>query len=154
MTFLFLHNLVRWLVILAGLWALFRVWTGLLKHSPWTKQDRIAGLVFSTVLNVQFLLGVIVLFMGPLHAVSAYSNMGAAMKNAVLRFFAVEHPFMMLLAVIIAQVGFSLSKRANTDRAKFLRATICYTISAVLILAAVPWPFLKTGRPLLPAFLG
>jgi hypothetical protein len=154
MIFLFLHNLFRWLVLLTAFWALFRVWVGLLKHAEWSKKDRVAGLVFTSVLNVQFLLGVILLFQGPLHAVSAYSNMGAAMKNAVLRFFAVEHPFMMLLAVVIAQVGFSISKRATTARAKFVRATICYTISLILILAAIPWPFLKTGRPLLPALLG
>jgi hypothetical protein len=80
--------------------------------------------------------------------------MGTTMKDPVMRFFAVEHPFMMLLAVIVAQAGFSLSKRAGSDRAKFVRAAICYTISAVLILAAIPWPFLKAGRPLLPAFLG
>lgn len=146
-----LHNLFRWLVLLTCLWALFRVWAGLLKHSEWTKKDRIAGLVFTSVLNLQFILGLVVLFVGPYH--TAYSNMGAAMKDPVMRFFAVEHPFMMLLAVIIAQAGFSMSKRAEADRGKFLRATICYTISSVLILAAIPWPGLKTGRPLLPSFL-
>jgi hypothetical protein len=154
MIFLFLHNLFRWLVVLSGLWVLFRVWTGFLKHSEWTNKERIAGLVFTSLLNLQFLLGILVLFLGPLHAVSAYSHMGEAMKNPVLRFFAIEHPFMMLLAVIVAQAGFSLSKRAATDRAKFLRATICYTISAILIVAAVPWPFSKVARPLFPTLLG
>jgi hypothetical protein len=155
MAYLFLkdlHNLFRWLVLLAGLWALIRVWAGLLKRSDWTKKDRIAGLVFTSILNLQFLLGLVVLFVGPIH--TAYSNMGATMKDPIMRYFAVEHPFMMLLAALVAQAGFSLSKRAGTDRAKFLRATICYTISALLIVAAIPWPFLKAARPLLPSFLG
>ena len=147
-----IHNLVRWLVLLTCIWALFRVWAGLLKRTEWTKKDRIAGLVFSSVLNVQFLLGLIVLFVGPVH--TYYSNMAATMKDSVARFFAVEHPFMMLLAVIAAQAGFSMSKRAGTDRAKFLKAAICYTISTVLILAAIPWPWMKAGRPLFPGFLG
>jgi len=147
-----LHNIFRWLVLLGCLWALVRVWAGFLKHSDWTKKDRIAGLVFTSILNLQFILGLIVLFTGPIRF--AYSSMGTTMKDPVMRFFAVEHPFMMLLAVIVAQAGFSLSKRAGSDRAKFVRAAICYTISAVLILAAIPWPFLKAGRPLLPAFLG
>jgi hypothetical protein len=146
MAYLFLkdvHNLFRWLVLLTCLWALFRVWAGLLKRSEWTKKDRIAGLVYTSVLNLQFILGLILLFVGPVH--TYYSNMAALMKNAELRFIAVEHPFMMFLAVAVAQTGFSLSKRAGSDRAKFLRASICYTISLILILAAIPW-----ARPLFP----
>jgi len=146
-----IHNLVRWLVLLTCIWALFRVWLGLLKRSEWTKKDRIAGLVFTSVLNVQFLLGLILIFAGPVR--TYYANMGATMKDSMMRFFAIEHPFMMLLAVIVAQVGFSLSKRAGADRAKFLRATICYTISAILIFAAIPWPWMKVGRSLFPSFL-
>jgi hypothetical protein len=39
-----------------------------------------------------------------------------AMKDSVLRFYAVEHLAGMLLAVVVAQVGYSISKRAPTDR--------------------------------------
>jgi hypothetical protein len=155
MVYLFLkdtHNILRWLVIFTCLWALFRVWSGLLAHGAWSKKDRIAGVIFTSILNLQFIIGLLLLFTGPMRA--AFSNMSGTMKDPVMRFFVVEHPFMMLLAVIIAQVGFSLSKRAGTDRAKFLRATICYTISAILIFASIPWPFMKAARPLLPSFLG
>ena len=48
------------------------------------------------------------------------ANFAAAMKDSTLRFFAVEHLSGMLLAVVIAQVGYSISKRAVTDRGKFL----------------------------------
>lgn len=146
------HNILRWLVILSCLWALICVWKGLFTRGEWTKKDRIAGVIFTSILNVQFLIGLLLLFTGPIRA--AFSSMSATMKDPVMRFFAVEHPFMMLLAVIIAQAGFSLSKRAGTDRAKFLRATICYTISAVLIFASIPWPFMKAARPLFPSFPG
>lgn len=146
------HNILRWLVILSCLWALFRVWRGMLSRSEWTKKDRIAGVIFTSILNLQFILGLLLLFTGPMKA--AFSNMSATMKDPVMRFFAVEHPFMMVLAVIIAQVGFSLSKRAGTDRAKFVRAAIYYTIAAVLIFVSIPWPFMKAARPLLPSFLG
>lgn len=146
------HNILRWLVLLSCLWALFRVWKGFLGKSEWTKKERIAGVIFTSILNVQFLIGLILLLTGPMRA--AFSSMSATMKDPVMRFFAVEHPFMMFLAVVLAQAGFSLSKRAGTDRAKFLRATICYTISAVLIVVSIPWPFMKAARPLFPSFLG
>lgn len=148
-----IHSLLRWLVILSALWALFRVWGGLIGGSTWSKKDRIAGLVFTSVLNVQFIIGIILYGISPITR-SAMMNFGAAMKDSTLRFFAVEHPLMMFLAVCIAQAGFSISKRAPEDRKKFLKATIMYTIAFVLILASIPWPFLKHGRPLLPSFLG
>ena len=156
MAYLFLkdtHNLLRWLVLLTALWALFRVWGGFIGRSAWSKKDRIAGLVFTSILNVQFLIGLILYGISPLTR-SAMMNFGAAMKDSTLRFYALEHPLMMFLAVVIAQAGFSMSKRAADDRGKFVKATIMYTISFVLILSSIPWPFLKHGRPLLPSFLG
>jgi hypothetical protein len=68
--------------------------------------------------------------------------------------FAVEHLAGMLLAVVITQVGYSISKRATTDRRKFLRAAVAYSLAAVLIVASIPWPFMKYGRPLFPSFGG
>lgn len=147
------HSILRWVVLLTALWALARVWAGLLKHSAWSKKDRIAGLAFSSSLNLQFVIGIVLYGISPLTK-AAMTNFGAAMKDGMLRFYAVEHPTMMFLAVVLAQVGFSLSKRHGDDRGKFVRAAIFYTIAFVLVLAAIPWPFSKYARPLLPGFGG
>jgi hypothetical protein len=146
------HNILRWLVILTAFWALFRVWGGLIARRAWEAADRKAGLAFSSSLNLQLIIGLILLFAGPMG--SAFSNMGQTMKDPVMRFFVVEHPFMMILAVLVAQAGFSLAKRAATDRSRFVKATVAYTVATVLVLASIPWPFFKAGRPLLPSFLG
>lgn len=147
------HSILRWVVVLTLLWSLLRYWSGLLSKSEFTRQDRMAGLVFTSFLNLQFLLGIILYASSPLTK-AAMANFGAAMKDPTLRFFAVEHPTGMLLAVIIAQVGFSMAKRAPSDRAKFLRGAIAYTISGLLIVASIPWPFMKIARPLFPAIGG
>ena len=47
---LHLHNLIWWIVLLSGLWAIFRGWRGKLAGAAWTRHDRIAGLVFSSAL--------------------------------------------------------------------------------------------------------
>ena len=154
MPYLFLkdtHSLLRWIVILAGLWALLRVWSGFFGRSEWTRKDQMAGLLFTSALNLQLVLGLILYGISPITR-SAMANFAAAMKDATLRFFAVEHLSGMLLAVVIAQVGYSISKRAGTDRGRFLKAAIAYSIAAVLILASVPWPFMKYGRALFPSF--
>ena len=147
------HSLLRWLVILAALWALLRVWSGFAFKSEWTDKDRKTGLIFTSTLNLQLLLGLVLYFTSPFMA-TIRADFGAAMKDGTLRFFAVEHVTFMLLAVIIAQVGYSISKRAATDRGKFRRAAGAYTIAFILILAGIPWPFLKYGRPLFPSFGG
>jgi hypothetical protein len=147
------HNLLRWIVLLACLWALLRLVGGLFKRSSWTKRDQLAGLAFTSLLNVQVLLGLILYSLSPI-ARSAIANFGAAMKDDVLRFYAVEHLAGMFFAAIIAQVGYSLSKRATTDRGRFLKGAIAYSIAALLIVASIPWPFMKYGRPLFPSFGG
>ena len=156
MPYLFLkdtHSLLRWIVILACLWALLRVWSGFFGRSEWTRKDQMAGLIFTSLLNLQLVLGLILYGISPITR-SAMMNFAAAMKDSLLRFYAVEHLAGMLLAVVIAQVGYSMSKRAGTDRGKFLRAAIAYSIAALLILASIPWPFMKYGRPLFPSFGG
>jgi hypothetical protein len=156
MPYLFLrdaHSLLRWIVLIACLWALVRVWSGLFGRAEWRRKDQMAGLIFTSLLNAQFILGLILYAISPIMR-TALANFAAAMKDSTLRFFAVEHFSGMLLAIIIAQVGYSISKRAATDRGKFLRAAIAYTLAGLLILASIPWPFMKYGRPLFPSFGG
>ncbi len=156
MPYLFLrdaHSLLRWIVLIACLWALLRVWSGLFGRAEWTRKDQMAGLIFTSLLNVQFVLGLILYAISPIMR-TALTNFAAAMKDSTLRFFAVEHFAGMLLAIIIAQVGYSISKRATTDRARFLRAAIAYSLAGLLILASIPWPFMKYGRPLFPTLDG
>jgi hypothetical protein len=145
------HSLLRWIVIIACLWTLARVWSGFFGRSEWTRKDQMAGLAFTSLLNLQLILGLILYAISPLTR-AAMTNFAAAMKDSTLRFFAVEHLAGMLLAVVVAQAGYSLAKRAATDRAKFLRAAVAYSIAAVLIVASIPWPFMKYGRPLFPSF--
>jgi hypothetical protein len=147
------HSVLRWIVIIACVWALLRVWSGLFARAEWTRKDQMAGLIFTSLLNVQFVLGLILYATSPIIR-TALTNFAAAMKDSTLRFFAVEHFAGMLLAIIIAQIGYSISKRATTDRARFLRAAIAYSLAALLILASIPWPFMKYGRPLFPTFDG
>lgn len=144
------HNVMRWLVLLAALWALFRSWRGLVSGSVWSPKDRSAGLIFSSVLNLQFVVGILLYCLSPLTNPIFTQGFKYAMSNPVYRFFTVEHPFTMLMAVILAQIGYSASKRAPTDRSKFLRASIAFTLALILILVAIPWPGTPQGRPLLP----
>ena len=75
----------------------------------------------------------------------AFKDFGAAMGNSSVRFFAVEHIFIMIVAIVLAHVGRSLSKKAADDKSKFKRAAIFFTLSMLAVLAAIPWPFMAAG---------
>jgi len=88
---------------------------------------------------VQFLTGVILYaFVSPITK-AAFNNFGAAMKNADLRFYAVEHILIMVIALVLVHIGGAKSKKAKTPLAKHRSAAIYYGISLVLILVAIPW---------------
>jgi hypothetical protein len=139
-----LHNLMRWVVLLGGAWALVAVVRGLVARSAWTPAVRRAGAIFAGVLSLQFVIGLLLYVVSPLVR-GGFGDFGSAMSNDVTRFFLVEHLLIMLLAVASAQIGLSTARRAEGDRAKFVRATIGFGLSIALILYGIPW-----WRPLLP----
>jgi len=146
---LVLHSIVRWLVIIFALLAIGRAFAGWFGRKAWGSIDDRLGMVYTMTFDLQVLAGILLyFFLSPL-TTQALRNFGAAMGNNIARFFTVEHLVLMLIAVGVAHVGRSLSKKPTDDRGKFKRAAIFYTISILLVLAAVPWPFLSYGRPLI-----
>jgi hypothetical protein len=146
---LFLHSLTRWLVLIAAVYAIYLAIGGWVKKSGWTKQDNMSGVIFSSLFDLQLLLGLILYFFLSPITLTALRDFGSAMANSVTRFFSVEHSFVMLIALVVTHIGRALSKKGNTDLQKHQRAAIWFIIALILILVAIPWPFLSVGRPLL-----
>lgn len=143
--FLILHNIFRWLVLIFGLLAVIFALLGWFGKRPWTRIDDRLGLGFSISMDIQVLLGVLLYFIFSPITRSAFQDFGAAMADSDARFFAVEHIVLMLIAVALIHIGRSRSRKAGTDNGKHKQAAIFYTISLLLILAAIPW-----FRPFLP----
>ena len=97
-------------------------------------------------LDLQLLLG-LALYVGlsPITR-TALQDFGAAMQTGASRFWAVEHPALMLLAVVLAHVGRSATRYAGSDRAG-ARARLWFGLSLLALLLATPWPFMPNGRP-------
>lgn len=143
-----LHSLLRWVVILTGLLAAARAFRG----GTWSAADEAAGKWYVLSLDVQMLLGLLLYGIFSPVTYAAFADMGAAMQNPTLRFYAIEHLTLMVAALALAHVGRVRIRRAATGAAKFRTAAIFYTISLLLVLLATPWPFREAGRPLLPSF--
>jgi hypothetical protein len=137
--FLDLHNTLRWLLLLSLTVTLVKYLAGWLGNQPWKKVDNILGIVFTSLMDVQLLAGLVLYFFLSPVTKMAFSNFGAAMKNANLRFYAVEHLSMMLIAVVLVHIGRAKSKKAKSDQGKFRIASIFFLIALGLMVAAIPW---------------
>ena len=137
--FLHLHDTLRWLLLLSLITTLVKYLIGWFGGQRWKKTDNLMGIVFTSLMDLQLLSGLVLyLFLSPITKL-AFDDFGGAMKNADLRFYAVEHIAMMLIAVVLVHIGRAKSKKANSDVAKFRIATIFYGLALVVILAAIPW---------------
>ncbi|UYZ63558.1 hypothetical protein [Hymenobacter weizhouensis] len=148
-TVLLLHSWTRWLVVVFGLIALFRAFGGWQGRRPWAGADNGMGAAFVGSMHLQLLLGLLLYFgLSPLGLKAMENGMGAAMKDPQLRFWGVEHIITMVLAVVAAQVGRSLSKRATDPVLKHKKAFIWFAIALVLVLLMIPWGIWNPARPL------
>ena len=133
------HNLFRWLVLIMLVVAIILGFTGWFGKKEWTKRDNLAGLLLTIFVDIQFLVGIVLYaFVSPLTK-AAFADFGAAMKDTTLRFYAVEHILMMIIAVVLVHVGSAKSKNAIASWKKHRTSAIFYGIALVVILAAIPW---------------
>jgi hypothetical protein len=146
---LIIHSLLRWGVLIAGLLAAARGMSGWRTRRPWTLADERSGFWFILALDLQFLLGLVLyLWLSPLTQ-AAFQDVGAAMKDNVLRFWVVEHLFGMLVAIALAHIGRARVHKTSDDTRRHRLVAIFFTLALVATLASIPWPTLAHGRPLI-----
>jgi len=138
------HSGLRWVVLLLLLAAIAKAIGGLSSGRAFNANDKKLAMFSMITLHIQLLIGLGLYFMSPTVA-AATNDMGAAMKDSALRFWAVEHISMMVIAIALVTIGYSKSKRANTDKAKFKSITTFYIVGLVLVLVSIPWPFRQEG---------
>lgn len=145
---LFMHSWLRWLLVLivAALYVKSRV--GLLKDSAYTSTDQLLAKLLFHALNAQLVLGLLLYAIFSPIVRAALSDIGLAMGNSVLRFFMIEHQFAALIAIGLGHVAVAKSKRAADDRAKHRAMRKWGGLCLLLIIIAIPWPFMRYARPL------
>lgn len=146
-----LHNISRWALVILGVIVIVRGFTGWLRGRRFNKDDNRFGLLYTSFFDVQLLLGLILYFSKGWFGVLT-ADFAAAMRAAGTRFFAIEHFLLMFIALVVAHVVRTRSRKAASDVLKHRWAALGYLLSFVLMLAAIPWPFLEYGRPWLRLF--
>lgn len=146
-TILMLHSWVRWAVVLAALYAAFRGGAGWLRGRPWLRADDRAGVLFTIALDIQLVLGLWLYAISPF-TTEAFGSFGTAMRMPELRYWAVEHPVGMVLALALAHVGRARVRKTTDAAARHRRAVIFFGLALAIILFSIPWPGTRNGRSL------
>src|SRR5512138_1888884 len=144
-----LHSWIRWAVIIIGLTAVFRAIAARSSGRAWNATDNAAGRFYTIALDLQVLIGLVLyVFASPIVA-AARQNMAVSMANDTTRFWLVEHPVAMILALALAHVGRARMRRATADRVRFSRIAVFHGLSVLLVIIGTPWPGMPYGRGLL-----
>lgn len=141
---LHLHSFLRWVILILLLVAIFKSFTD--RDKAFTDGHRKTGLFLMICADVMLLVGLYQWFAGNLGLKSIQANgFGNVMKNASLRFFAVEHTIGILVAIILIHTGYSFSKKNVPDAQKHKRILLLYGLALLIILISIPWPFRAVG---------
>ena len=143
---LVIHNLLRWLIIIFGIWTVLKSISGLAGKREFTASDGRSNFFFMLCMDIQLLVGLGLYFSGEWF--DQLKHLGDAMKDTRLRFFTMEHELMMIIAWVLVHAGRVMVKKAPSSSAKFKKSLLFFGIVLLLILISAPWPFREAvGRP-------
>jgi len=134
-----IHSYWAYLVVLLLVIAVVNAIIGLSKNKKFTDKDLRVSLFSLITIHIQLLLGFVVYYLSPFYEHMREIGMGATMKDPGTRLYIIEHPLMMVLAVILITIGFSKHKKQMDDKGKFKTIAIFYGLALLFVLSRIPW---------------
>ncbi len=147
-----LHNTLRWIILFLLILSIYRAYTGWKNNRVFSGGDRRIWLFTLIASHTTLVLGLYQWLWGRYGMLKTALPEGVSiMKNKFYRFFWVEHPTFMILAIIMITLGYGMAKKPVADEIKFKRAFWLFIVALLFILVAIPWPFRREiGRPWFP----
>ena len=131
-----LHSFLAYILLAALIFSLGFVIFKFVKKSAFTEKVRKVALIGFIASHLQLLVGLVLYFVSPL-GISNFS--GEMMGDTMSRLYALEHPIMMILGIVLISVGYIKAKKPGDDISRFKTVIIFYTLGLVFILSRIPW---------------
>lgn len=144
-----LHNIARWILVVSAVILIVKTILNLFDKAPWHSLLDRTMRWYNITIDIQLLIGLVILFAYSPMTTSAFKQFGVAMYNPVMRFFTLIHPLLMIGALVLAHVGRNQVKKDIPDKKKYFAILIWFGLSFTLLLLATPWPYSDTARPLI-----
>jgi low temperature requirement protein LtrA len=135
-----LHSIFRWLILFTIIITIVTYLIRWQKKSNFQSGDKKWALMTLIFAHLQLVIGLILYFISP-EVVFNEETMG----DTRLRFYAVEHISVMLIAIILITLGYRQLKAQIADPSKYKRVFWYYLIALILMLSRIPWPFQDLG---------
>ena len=149
---LVLHSWIRWVVVFSGIATIGGAVNGVSTRRAWLPADNLRSRLFTISLDVEVLIGLILYAaLSPVTQVG-FADMGAAMRDPVLRFYTVEHIFGMVVALILAHVGRARVRRATDPAVRHRTILVFIGLAMVVLVLSIPWPGTPGGGVLFRGF--
>jgi len=103
-------------------------------NKAYNRKIALIGLISA---HLQLVVGLILYFTSSL-GLASFS--GANMKVSSSRFYFLEHPLMMIIAIVLITIGYSKSKKIADSKKANQTVLIFYIIALILILSRIPYP--------------
>ena len=147
-----LHNFLRWIILLLLVLSVIKAYTGWQSKKVFSNGDRKTWLFTLIASHITLLIGLYQWLWGRYGLLTTTLPEGTSvMKDKFFRFYWVEHPTTMILAIVLVTLGYGQAKKPVADAVKYKKAFWFFFLALVLILAGIPWPFREIiGRPLIP----
>lgn len=137
---LFLHSLLRWILLAVLLYSIFRAYKGYRSNNTFSKTDNGLRHWTATTAHIQLVVGITLYTQSPT-VKYLWSNFKEGVHTGDAAFFGLIHSVLMLTAIILITIGSALAKRRQSDHQKFKTMLIWFLISLITIIIAIPWPF-------------
>lgn len=150
---LHLHNLLRWVILILLVFSLIKAFMGWQQKKTFTAGDKKLWLFTMIAGHITLLVGLYQWLAGRFGLLTTALPEGTSiMKDSFYRFYLVEHPVGMILAIVFLTMAHGMSKKPVADAVKYKKAFIYFLLALILIIAIVPWPFRgePIARPLFP----
>ncbi len=144
---LIIHSYLRWIALGFLLFGLIFIVIKKSKKAIYTTKDYQLFKAIKNVFNLQFLVGISLLLQSPMIRIF-WSQLSHSLKWREPRFFGLEHPFMMILGVLLLNVFTHKTKEKIGTTNAFNYLLVRYLIILFILFVSVPWSFSPfTARP-------
>lgn len=147
-----LHNLLRWVILILLVLSVVKSFLGSRSGKAFSAGDRKLWLFTMISSHITLLLGLYQWLLGRYGIISAgFQGEGSFMKDKFYRFFWLEHPLVMIIAIVFITLGYGMAKKDVADQEKYRKAFRYFGLALLLLLVAIPWPNREViGRALFP----
>ena len=141
-----LHSLLRWGLLFALLFNLIRM--NVESKEQFVEKDRKWSIVIYIFAIMNLIAAVYLYFFGS-NGIEIIDDQKYTMQDVMhtgwLRYWIIEHPLMMLTALLLIIISHRVSRREIEITKKTKAMRTLYVVALVIIIVAAPWPFRGEG---------